>query len=91
MLSIVFGVAASLFGIWAALSEVRDSQDDFIADQKNKDGVPVLPLCVQRHRASSLLLIFLVPQDGWKSAARRAVPTCPLFELWEPIRTRIGN
>jgi hypothetical protein len=34
VLSIAFGVAAGVLGIWAATTEIRDSQDDFIADLK---------------------------------------------------------
>jgi hypothetical protein len=54
MLSIVFGVAASLFGIWAALSEVRDSQDDFIADLKKQGRrAGIAAMCAA---ASSIIL-----------------------------------
>lgn len=55
MLSIVFGVAASLFGIWAALSEVRDSQDDFIADLKTQGrraGIAAMCAAISRRSAA---------------------------------------
>ena len=54
MLSIVFGVAASFFGIWAALSGVRDSQDDFIADLKKQGRrAGIAAMCAA---ASSIIL-----------------------------------
>ena len=36
MLSIIFAVIGGLFGIWGAATEIRDSQDDFIADLKKQ-------------------------------------------------------
>jgi hypothetical protein len=36
LISISFGVAAGVLGIWAATTKIRDSQDDFIADLKTQ-------------------------------------------------------
>jgi hypothetical protein len=36
LFSIGFGIVAGLLGLWAAMTEIRNSQDDFIDDLKNQ-------------------------------------------------------
>lgn len=40
--SILFGIAAGGFGLWAAVKSVRDSQDDFISDLRKQSRIAAI-------------------------------------------------